>query len=344
MSVVNLGQGGSTSVKAQITSGFAVLILCASGPFLAGDVLNPQNVFSREIGALVDGHKNGVQINDERHIYDEKGGFFSNLFPTIPIGGFTSEDGNDEVIAFSKRQPPLLVQHVPWTPANNKIDLDFDDEYAIPAQVWIVAGPFPMVRATAAAAAVATAGIWNDERQGVTFGSFDIVDATGDEDAEDFLDFTCGLAASIKAQIGHVPGRLNVYYVKTVNFGAGPSSGAGVWCSGQKIIAMGWFTSPELLAHEFGHAFHLLHTNTNPQFSQFFDNTNVMHNASNHREFLSEGQTFISVYHGSSAINNIYDVRAGGVTRSCSHHIDEANIVCPPLQTRIWADGTWPPN
>lgn len=333
------------NVTGQIAAGLTVLALGAGMPSPAGDVLDPENVTSRDIGALVDGSKNGVQVNDERHVYVEKGGFFASLFPTISIGEFTSSGGNDEVIAYSRRHPPLLVEDVPWTSGNNKIDVGFDDEILIPVQVWIVSGPFSYGQEHAAEAAVATADIWDQERLGVTFSSFDIVDATGDADAETFFDFTCGLGANIKELIGHVPGRLNVYYVGTVNFGGGALYGAGVWCPGTKIIGMGLYASPELLAHELGHGFHLLHTNTIAEFSPFFDGTNVMHNASNTRRYLTEAQTFISVYHGQSAINNVYDVRAGAVTRNCPHHVDADNFLCPALQTRIWSDGVnWPPN
>ena len=45
-------------------------------------------------------------------------------------------------------------------------------------------------------------------------------------------------------------------------------------------------TGDELLSHEIGHALSLLHVNGQPTFNQ----TNVMHNASNTRQFLTEGQ------------------------------------------------------
>jgi hypothetical protein len=60
---------------------------------------------------------------------------------------------------------------------------------------------------------------------------------------------------------------------------------------------------------------------------------------------LTEGQNFRAVYHGSSSINNIYDVRTGQVTRNCSHHYSESQPGCPAIQKRIWDDGSsWPPN
>jgi hypothetical protein len=317
--------------------GFVALAPCG-----AGDEIRPHNTFTTQLGALVDGIKDGSGVNDERYTSLDLGTFYNALFPVIPLDNFVTDAGANEIIAFARRRPPALVEEVPWTPLNDRIDVDFDDEYLITVHVWIVQGPFETLASVAANGNVTTSSIWAQERQGIAFDDYDIIDATNDPDAGPFLDFHCGLdGENIKAQIGYIPGTVNIYYVDRVEFpNSPPSRWNGVWCSGARIIAMGRYTSGHLLAHEIGHAFNLGHIHTDPAH---FDDTNVMYNSSSRRQYLTEGQTFRAVFHGSSAVNSIYDVRAGELIRDCGHY--DANVTCPAVYKRIWNDGlAWPPN
>ena len=77
----------------------------------------------------------------------------------------------------------------------------------------------------------------------------------------------------------------------------------------------------------------------------FFDTTNVLHNASNNRNYLTEGQTFRAVVNSGSAINGVYNARPGLITRNCGNSTSTTDVSCPAVQKRIWADGaSWPPN
>ncbi len=323
----------------------ALGLLLAAGPLAAGDVLRPLNTATNDMGALVDGFDGSAAVNDERYTAPDLGGFLNALFPAIPIASYTSDVGRNEVFGFARRRPPRLVEEVPWTPATNIVELPFEDEYLIAVHVWIVQGPFASVSASAAEAALTTSRIWAEERLGVAFSSFSIVDATVDPDAASLVDFDCSKAGAIQQLIGHDPSGVNVYYVNTVDFGSGPSTGSGVWCFGDRIVAMGKTSSDHLLAHELGHGFNLGHTNPASAPAGLFDSTNVMHNSSSNRRYLTEGQTLRAVFHSMSALNEIYDVRAGELTRDCAHEFGEANGACPPVQKRIWSDGAgWPPN
>jgi hypothetical protein len=322
----------------------ALLGVLALAPCFAGDAIRPQNTSTTEIGALVDGNKQNSAVNDEGYVSLDLGSFFNALFPIIPLDNFVDASGANEIIGFARRRPPVLLEDIPWTAVNDTVDLVFEDEYRIPVHVWIVQGPFEGPGSVAAVAAngnVSTSMIWADERQGIAFSSFEIFDRTTDDDAAQFLDFSCGAdQLDIKALIGHTPGVLNIYYVNRVDFGTGPSTTHGVWCSGGEIIAMGRNTSGPLLCHEIGHAFSLAHTNGEPEN---FDNTNVMDHSSPVRQYLTEGQTFRAVFSGVSSINRIYDVRAGEVIRSCSHYA--VTDTCPAIYKRVWDDGpAWPPN
>ena len=319
-----------------------VLFGVTFGVAAGGDLLRPKNTTTNELGALVDGDRDGAVVNDQRYLGLALGSFFNAVFPTIPIDNFTSELGHHEIIGFARRRPARLVEDVPWSPVQDKFDIPFEDEYKIKIRIWIVVAPFATHKATASAAVVATTEIWTDERLGVAFNEVSIVDATANPDVIPFLDFHCNDAQAMKDVVGYDPDRLNVYYVKTVDYSAGPGTGNGVWCFNSKVIAMGMFTTPNLLAHEIGHGFSLAHTNNVPQY---FDTTNVMHNSSSDRRYLTEGQIFRSIFNVDSALNNIYTVREGQVTRDCPFDLSVAKPLCPAEQKRIWSDGPlWPPN
>jgi len=284
-------------------------------PGHAGDLIELQNAATEEVGALVDGSRGSLRVNDARYLKLNLGGFFDAAFPVIPLDEIGFDATRNEIIAFARRRPPVLVPDVPWTPFSDRIDVAFDDELRIPIQIWIVQGPFEDQRLRAAEASLP------------------------------FLDFNCtNDGQTIKTLIGYVPDRLNIYYVNRVDFGTGPSSSRGVRCSTSKIIAMGRNTSGMLLAHELGHGLSLIHP-TGPAAEGLVDTTNIMHNLSAVREFLTEGQNFRAVYNPTSALNEIYDVRAGRPTRGCSQHYRDDVANCPAIQKRVWADGaSWPPN
>jgi len=318
----------------------ALLGLLAFASIHAGDVIRAHNTSTTDIGALVDGIKASSAVNDEGYVSLDLGSFFNALFPIVPLDNFVDAAGANEIIGFAHRRPPVLVETIPWTAVNNTVNVVFEDEYHIPVTVWIVQGPFDSVAAAAANGNVSSSMIWAEERQGIAFSSFDIIDATNYPDAAQFVDFHCSEALDMRSLIGHTPGVVNIYYVNTVDFGTGPSTTNGVWCSVADIIAMGRYTSGPLLCHEIGHAFALGHTNSDPAH---FDATNVMDHSSSVRRYLTEAQTFRAVFRDGSAINRIYDVRSGEVTRDCPH--STSSLVCPVIYKRLWDDGPgWPPN
>ena len=281
-------------------------------------------------GLLVDGQTGGSFVNDVVFTSAPQ----SNL---LRIGNFVQSSG--EIIAFADDRAPTLSPAVSWSDDHDLVSILNEPPYRIPFYVWIVSGPFDSQRSKVEDAMMTTLQIWTDERQGIQFSSFDIMDATADPDVSSFSAFTCSQAADMRARIGFNPGGVNVYYVDTVNFGSGPATTNGVWC-GNATIAMGRNGSSHLFTHEAGHGFALGHTNTIPEF---FDRSNVMHNASSRRMYLTEGQTFRAVVQVNSVINMLYQARPGLVVRFCSNSTSSLNRDCPPVQLRIWDDGPdWP--
>jgi len=141
---------------------------------------------------------------------------------------------------------------------------------------------------------------------------------------------------SIAADIGARPGRINVYLVGLVD---GSTSRGNACAIGGGFVAIAAGSGAELLAHELGHDFGLEHID---DLMADFSPTNVMHSASNSRQYLTEGQIFRAHLRPNSAINQVFGLRPGLVTRNCDR--DTLTLDCPAIRKRLWADGGTPPN
>ncbi len=313
------------SLVACLSSIGCVVVLIGCG----GDRVTVTGGDGAEDGILVDGTASATSHNDAR--------FTGADGSAITVGPYDASPG--EVIAYTVGHAPTLRTTVSWTAADDNVSYAFDPKYRVRFQNWIVQGPFAASQTRAINACIRTAQIWRDERQGTSFSAFDITDATADPQAANYTAFTCGSVAGIKTDIGFDANAVNVYWVNTVDFGSGPGTGNGVWCGGN-VVAMGSNVLDHLFSHEIGHAYSLQHVNT---LTTFFDQTNVMHNASNFRAFLTEGQTFQAVVNAGSVVNSLGG--RTGTTRNCGNSTSTTDPQCPAVQKRIWADGaSWPPN
>ncbi len=286
---------------------------------------------SGEVGILLDGNDDGTVVNDQS--YTAAAG--DHVDP-----GEVEAAAHNEVVGYQQERPVALVENAGWTAGDDTVTVSFANEMGVGFRVWLLQGPLADREAQAIAACVKLDQIWRDERMGGQITSFQMTDATGDADAAAFLDFTCAEEVDLRNDIGHDSTRVNIYYVNRVDFGNGFSTGNGVWC-GDNTVVMGSSTSDHLSAHEVGHAFALDHVNN---LTTNFNTTNVMHNASNDREYLTEGQTFRAHLEPSSVINTTYGLRPGLPTRNCGNLSEAATDECPAVQKRIWADGAFGPN
>jgi hypothetical protein len=305
---------------------FLLVTACGGG---GGDTVTTSGGGGGEAGLLVDGTASGTFHNDDRATGTDG----------TAIGAGPFDAGPGEVIGFTVGHGPTLQNPVGWTSADDNVALAFAPKYRMRFQNWIIQGPFADGQTRAINACIRTSQIWRDERQGTSFSAFDITDATADPQAANYTAFTCASAGGMKTDIGFDANAVNVYWVNTVDFGSGAATSNGVYCGGN-VVAMGSNTLDHLFSHEIGHNFALDHVNT---LTTFFDQTNVMHNASNFRAFLAEGQTFRAVVNAGSVVNSM-GVRTG-TTRNCGNTTTTNVADCPAVQKRIWADGSsWPPN
>jgi hypothetical protein len=304
----------------RIVTGLLLLVLTS-----CSDVLHISNA-GGPVGVLLDGQDDTGNVNDRGYITTA-----SKIDVTYTAGT------SNEVVGFTNARPPRLVT-TPWTNEVDYFDLDFRPLIQVPVTVWIVKGPFVDQQNHAIEACIRTSTIWNAERMGVDFSQFEVLDATGNPKASAHFAFPNGDVGDsvwkpLRDDIGFTAGRLNIYWVDTVN---GLTTNG--WSNFGAQIAIGRNSGDELLSHEIGHAFSLTHTDADSNF----DDTNVMWSASNRRQYLTEGQLFRAHLDPTSILNDVYDARPGETTRSCPYAPPSES--CPAIDRRLWADGTFPPN
>jgi len=301
-----------------------------------------------EVGVLVDGRlgPSGPHVNDAGFtsmesrlaIPNRVSNFFDIFYP----------DRRHEVFAFTRDRRLELVA-TPWTGREDIFKIEFKPRREFPVTIWIVTGPAPTPpsnlspfdaqRIHALEAVIRTLSIWRAERMGLGFSDVRILNATGNAQAAARANVPGNPTESdtwrpLREQIGFEAGRLNIYWVTTVD--GNMTTG---WSNFGPQIAMGQNTGDELLSHEIGHALSLTHVNNLPTFDQ----TNVMHNASSTRQFLTEGQIVRAHMNSTSLLWTLFlDVGQHPPGRDCGP--DVTSGACPALNRRIWADGTMPAN
>jgi hypothetical protein len=240
------------------------------------------------------------------------------------------------VLVFGPGRRPAMLRPAPWTAGIDTIAVTLDEPIALDLTVWIVKGPFDTQSARARASIDTTRNIWTDQNAGLVIDSVDVIDATGDPDAAGLFNVTlCESQSGLENRIGKRPGRINAYWVGTVD--GGTDRGRACPIGGDHVV-MAERSGHELLSHEIGHLLSLTHTDA---ITDFFDQSNVMHSASSRRHYLTEGQVFRQQFDTNSVINRLFRLRSAEA-RSCP--AGTVSALCPAVESRLWADGTFPPN
>lgn len=285
-----------------------------------------------EVGISVDGRDSSGDVDDSGFV---KAGTAPST--TFDVGDLVLSPVNDEVLGFAQGRAPSVVS-TPWTTGNDTFHLALAPIVHVPITVWIVTAPgtFATQALQALSTVIQAGALFDRERVGLDWSQFDIRDATTNANQPSFQNTTD--TAALENQIGHVNGRINVYWVPNVSGGSG--NGIGEVLHGDSV-AVGAAAAPGLLAHEVGHNLALDHTDGHPEFG----GTNVMQSLGGTRQFMTEGQAYRAHIRSISAIRSVfvYALRAGmPIIDTCD--INSVTPTCPKAHKRLWADGTFPPN
>lgn len=299
-------------------------------------ITNPSS--TNEMGFLVDG-KVPKKGNDQGNRNDLQ--YVAAPGTTlIELEAFESSPNgsSSEIIGFTEDSPVIIETGFDWTTSEDTVDFTFDSgKIQVPITIWIVYAPgndFAAQEQKALQDLMTTQMNYDKERLGLEFTSVTVVDATNDPDAPTYYDFTCSQRNGLESDIGNTAGEINVYYLRTVD----GSTTRGQSCTvGSNFASLGANAGIELQSHEIGHDLYLFHVDGLTSYG--FSQTNIMHSASNTREYFTEGQTFRAHVAPQSSINDTYNARPGGITRNCgTTSTNTGDYSCPAIQTRVWAD------
>ena len=296
---------------------------------------------AEEVGVLVDGRlgPSGPHLNDAGFVVTAPRLAIPNR-RNRNFGDIFYPDRRQEVLTFAPDRR-LEITSTPWRGGEDIFQIDLKPRIDLPVTVWIVSGVFDTQRIQAMEGILRTLSIWRAERVGLGLSDIRIINSTGDPQAAENSDIPANPSENghwrpLREEIGFEPDRLNIYWVNTVD-----SAATSGWSNFGLQIVMGRNTGDELLSHEIGHALSLTHIN---DLTASFDVTNVMHNASSTRQFMTEGQTARAQLDPRSSVWSILflDVGQPIPNRQCDR--DVVSGKCPAIDRRIWADGTFPAN
>jgi hypothetical protein len=303
-------------------------------------VIADNSPWNTDVGICVDGRNSSGEVNDKGFV--KKATSASTAFDVgdldlWPVNPRSLTEHSNEVIGFARGRAPSLLA-TPWTTGDDTFHLALVPTVRVPITVWIVTGPgtFATQALQALSTVIQAGALLDQERVGLDWNQIDLRDASTNANQPNFQN-TTGISA-LELQIGHVKGRINVYWVPNVKGGSG--SGIGEASHGDSV-AVGAAAAPGLLAHEIGHNLALDHVDGDPRFG----GTNVMQSAGGTRQFMTEGQAYRAHIRSISAIRSVfvYALRPGmPMIDACEHNA--ATQVCPPPDKRLFADGTLPPN
>jgi hypothetical protein len=317
--------GCATSTPQQSTASPATGASSMAHPPPPDTIVITGNTSNDNAILVVDGRRNNCR-NDEVWRGSAK----------VDVGNLRSSHScNSEIVVFTTHYAMQLNENVLWSDSSgDQVSLPpLAPPVSAPVFVWVAQGTFPATQAQALTDVARGNMLYGTMNCGIQF-TVTTHDATADPQAPSNLVRRCDQASTLRAEIGFMPGQINVYYIAEAQNQLG-QTGRGAWCGSpvlvsspteddkNTILISTGLADNETLAHEVGHALSLGHTNA---FSTI-PSTNLMNSGGVNRDSLTEGQCFRCNVNPESAANRL-DVRVGPV-RQCPD--TTSSVQCPPL-------------
>ncbi len=209
------------------------------------------------------------------------------LPPDIPSG--------TSLIVFPEVNRPLMLDRS-WSAAIDTAEAVLQPPVVVDVEVRVRHGDFQAQKRIIETQMANTADVWTGEGMGLTVGDVTFLDETQPPRSTD--------QSSSSACSSLTPGvAIRVDVITSID--NGQYTGWGCW-AGRLYLAEGTDRYPYLLAHEFGHTFTLVHTQTGMMFP------------TRPGVEVREGEIFRAHFHEASSLNTIFASQPTGQRMNCS--------------------------
>lgn len=244
---------------------------------------------------------------------------------------------NAEVTAFTVGHPPVIRNPANFTNnVGDAIGIGFTNEMVLDVTVWVVwaQNDNQMNRRLddLTESLEFSNRYWYESMMGARIGEVTVRDRRDDSDAEELRDCdncaTYGCMTTLTSQIGSTAGQINIYLVRKVE---GSRNLACVIQNGRNIVLGSRVNKVDTPHHSFTHLFGLDHPN---EINSSLSSRNAAHGNNSlftTRKGLTNGQVFRAHASSVSAINDIYNARAGEYTIGCEHSTS-TTLRCPSIE------------
>lgn len=234
------------------------------------------------------------------------------VFPIQPM------EGPAQALVFPSANRPEFTHGVVWTAGVDTLVVELRPPVQVDVEVRVRAGPFAELRPVVDLHLARMEKVWIDEGMGTRLGEVTIRDEAGEEGSGVAVDVQ-SLAECEALTAGTPPeGVARITYVDRVN----GFEGAAYACAPFHA----WLGSetgrfPQLLAHEVGHLFSLIHVPEGVMVD--FDPGTT----------FTEGEIFRSHFNERSGLDTVLDAQPEAVRRECTNFVNDRR--CLPLDWEL---------
>jgi len=278
-----LGGGGAQTVRAWVDGGPEALVSATAIPAELADVVVVHGAAGPIRGVLLTQESpEGLEILEER------------ITPDTVLRFTPMDAAGPRIVVFPTDERPFQ-KAVSWTSAPDTVHVTLEPPVQVDFLFKVYWGDFEEEKAVIRDVLRDTEALWKRAAMGLEVGDVSYEDATGTGDEVNVgIDGVC---------TDLTPGQVIRVAVVTQVQG-GLIGGYGCW-QGYVFIGQVWLPYPNLLAHELGHTFTLLHTTAGLMYGHAPGST------------LRDGEIYRAHFNAQSALNTIFDAQPEEERREC---------------------------
>lgn len=278
-----LGGSGTQTVRAWVEGGPEALVSATAVPVELADVVVVHGATGPLRGALLTQETpEGLEIVEER------------IGPDTVLRFTPMDAAGPQIVVFPTAERPFQ-KGFSWTPAPDTVHVTLQPPVPVDLRFKVYWGDFEEEKAVITDVLRDTEALWQRAAMGLAVGDVSYEDATGTGDVVNVgIDGLCA---------GFTPGQ--VIRVAVVTQVQGGLIGGYGCTQGYVFMGQAWLPYPNLLAHEVGHTFTLLHT------------TAGLMNGHAPGSTVSDGEVYRAHFNAPSALNTIFGAQPEEERREC---------------------------